>query len=992
MQCTVCQAENSPTAVSCSKCSTPLPWNNSSLEATVSGGTLPPGAIPSAAAAWSIAVTAPSGAPGAEGELLVGTFLAERYEILELLGQGGMGAVYKARDTELERLVALKLIRPELASNPEILRRFKQELILARDVTHRNVIRIFDLGQAKGIKFITMEFVDGRDLRTVLRERGKVPPDESVQIIAQVCRALEAAHAAGVVHRDLKPQNIMLDAKDRVYVMDFGIAHSLETPGMTQTGALMGTPEYMSPEQAKGMKVDARSDLFALGIIFYEMLTGVSPYKADTAIATLLKRTQERPQPPAELDPTLPRVISDVVMKCLEIDRDQRYSTAREILEDLGHEAPTSVRTIAPTLLRATVVPKQKEASLFQRYRIWIAGIATAVLLAGLGIGFRGRFSSGTPTSHAPVTVMIADFNNHTGDSVFNGTLESTLKLALEGAPFISAYNRTRMRELGIRPVAALDEAKAQEIAANQGLNVVVSGSLDQQGSAYRLSLRAVQAITGKTIVTAEESASSKDQVLFAVTKLGTAVRKALGDATSDSDQLFAMDTVSAASIEAVHGYALGLEAMGSGRNDEAQKDFSQTVDLDPNFGLAYVGLAVSDDNLGRKQAAEKYIKQAITHIDHMTERERFRTRAYLYLLTGDSQKCVDEYGALLSRYPSDLAAINNMANCFMDLRNISRAVEEARKVVNIVPKLAILHVNLALFSAYGGDFKTAAAEAKATEQLNPSYVYGYLAEAFADLGSEQIADAGEVYQKITSINPTLGAAGSADLAIYQGRFKEAAALLQMGAAADTADHNPDGAADKLSELAYTRLLRGDKPAALAAAKSALDLSKEVKTRFIAARIFAATDELSKATEIAQGLSSDLQVQPQAYAKLILGEIALKKGDGRGAVKQITDANSMMDTWIGRFDLGRTYLEIGAFTEADSEFDRCINRRGETLALFLDEVPTYGYFPQVYYYQGRVREGLKSEGFKESYKKYLDIRGAAGEDPLLAEVRRRAGA
>src|SRR4029077_19445257 len=346
MQCPICQAENLPTAASCTKCSTPLPLNDPSLGATISGGTLSEATIPGATHAWSMAVDAPTDTPSAQGEGFVGTLLAERYEILELLGQGGMGAVYKARDTELERFVALKLIRPELASNPEILRRFKQELILAPEDTPRNVIRIFDLGQAKGIKFITMEFVEGRDLRAVLRERAKLPPDEVVGIIAQVCRALEAAHIAGVVHRDLKPQNIMLGAKDRVYVMDFGIAHSLETPGMTQTGALMGTPEYMSPEQAKGMKVDARSDLFSLGIIFYEMLTGISPFKADTALATLLKRTQERAQPPADVDPTIPKAISDVVMKCLEIDRDHRYSTAREILEDLGLEAYTSVRTI----------------------------------------------------------------------------------------------------------------------------------------------------------------------------------------------------------------------------------------------------------------------------------------------------------------------------------------------------------------------------------------------------------------------------------------------------------------------------------------------------------------------------------------------------------------------------------------------------------------------------------------------------------------------
>src|SRR6202521_2563730 len=418
MQCPLCQAENLPTAASCTKCSTPLPWSDPALDATVLGGTLPPGANPRATSAWSIAVTQPTDAPSAQGAELLGTLLADRAEILDLLGQGGMGAVYKARDTELERFVALKLIRPDLASNPEILRRFKQELILAREVTHRNVIRIFDLGQAKGFKFITMEFVEGRDLRAVLRESGKLPPDETVRIIAQVCRALESAHAAGVVHRDLKPQNIMLDVKDRVYVMDFGIAHSLETPGMTQTGVLMGTPEYMSPEQAKGIKVDARSDLFALGIIFYEMLTGISPYKADTSLATLLKRTQERPQPPAEVDPTIPNAISDVVMKCLEIDRDHRYSAAREILEDLGLEAHTSVRTIAPTLPPVISTTQAEKISPFVRYRTWIAGGAAVVLLAALGIAFRGKvFPAKRSAPVEQASLAILPFRNASGDA-----------------------------------------------------------------------------------------------------------------------------------------------------------------------------------------------------------------------------------------------------------------------------------------------------------------------------------------------------------------------------------------------------------------------------------------------------------------------------------------------------------------------------------------------------------------------------------------------
>ena len=216
MVCPLCQADNPPTIVNCLKCNTPLPFADQTLGPTSAGGTSPGASFkkdkaPGGTAAWSVAVTPTASASSPQGEQLVGTMLAERYEIIALLGEGGMGAVYKARDNELDRLVAIKLIRPELASNPEILGRFKQELILAREVTHRNVIRIFDLGQASGLKFITMQFVEGRDLRAVLRERGKLPPAEGVQIISQVCRALESAHAAGVVHRDLKPQNIMLD-------------------------------------------------------------------------------------------------------------------------------------------------------------------------------------------------------------------------------------------------------------------------------------------------------------------------------------------------------------------------------------------------------------------------------------------------------------------------------------------------------------------------------------------------------------------------------------------------------------------------------------------------------------------------------------------------------------------------------------------------------------------------------------------------------------
>ena len=393
-----------------------------------------------------------------------------------------MGAVYKARDRELDRLVALKVIRPELAGHASILQRFKQELILARKITHRNIIRIFDLGVADGLRFITMEFVEGQDLSSLLEERHKYTPEETVKILRQVCAALEAAHAEGVVHRDLKPQNIMIEASGRVCVMDFGLARSMETTGMTQAGTVMGTPAYMSPEQAKGMPADERSDLYSLGIIAYQMLTGEVPFKADSALASMLLRTQGPPTPAIQLNPAIPQALNDLVQKSLAVDPKDRYQSAALMDRDLYDWQEG-------TLANAIVTPRVAMMA-ESNAKKWIA-IAVGCRPDPDGGRICGYRWLHRPANRLlPMTVLISDFTNHTGDQVFTGTLESTLKLALEGASFISAYDRTRVRDLGLKAISGhFDEPKAEEIAASQGLNVVVSGSLDRRGtpiSAFR--------------------------------------------------------------------------------------------------------------------------------------------------------------------------------------------------------------------------------------------------------------------------------------------------------------------------------------------------------------------------------------------------------------------------------------------------------------------------------------------------------------------------
>jgi eukaryotic-like serine/threonine-protein kinase len=695
MQCPLCQTENPPSAASCTKCSTPLPLSDQTLDGTLSSGTPPAHTTPPGTSAWSVAVSPPPDAPYAQGEELVGTLLADRYGILALLGQGGMGAVYKARDTELERFVALKLIRPDLASNPEILRRFKQELILAREVTHRNVIRIFDLGQAKGFKFITMEYVEGRDLRAILREREKLPPEEAVRIIAQVCRALEAAHAAGVVHRDLKPQNIMLDAKDRVYVMDFGIAHSLETPGMTQTGALMGTPEYMSPEQAKGIKVDPRSDLFSLGIIFYELLTGISPYKADTALATLLKRTQERPQPPAEVDPTIPKAVSDVVMKCLEIDRDQRFSTAREILEDLGEEMPTSVRTVAPTLPPLIPTPQAAEISPFVRYRTWIAAATAIVLLAALGMAYRSKIfpaKRAAPVEQASLAIL--PFRNTSGDASLDWlgpSLADMLSTDVGQSARLRTISPDRLHQvlsdLRITPGTSIDSTMVGRIAEFSNADTVVWGQYARFGQQIRIDATLLDLKHNRRAPLKIEAASEKE-IPGTVDAFAELIRKNLAVSSDVLKELKASSfEPSSKSVPALRDYNQGVQLLRDGKNLEAIKTLQAAVKEDPQFALAYSRLAESESELGYDSDAEKDSRKALELSQQLPMAEKYLIEAGHARVMKDTKKAIEAYENLAKTAPGNNDIQHALGRLYLDIGDLEKARPHLSNVLKTEPK-----------------------------------------------------------------------------------------------------------------------------------------------------------------------------------------------------------------------------------------------------------------------------------------------------------------
>ena len=932
---------------------------------------------------------------GDTGPLEVGQAFGDRYHIIRVLGIGGMGAVYHAWDAELGMAVALKVIRPDSSSDPnaarEMERRFKQELVLARQVTHKNVVRIHDLGEIDGIKYITMPYLEGSDLSTVLKETGKMPVPTALGIIRDVAAGLTAAHEVGIVHRDLKPANIMV-LKDRAVIMDFGIARSNQLPqesaahlapaeaieslksavAKTLVGTILGTVQYMAPEQAKGHDVDQRADIYALGLIFLDILLGKRHTHAASAIEELKARIEQPPPLAQTIDPTIPKAIEQVIARCLEPDRDKRLQTSADLvaaldrLDDKGEPIPITRTIRLPYAIAAIVLLLAISVSVWWYQRQFIP-----------------------PAKHEAVTVMIADFVNKTGDPAFNNTLEQTVWRSLQDASFVSAYDRSRLAALGVRPVPErLGEGAARELASKQAVGVVLSGSIERKGSSYDISVKAVQTVTGQVIADLNRRATSKGDVLGTVTRLMASVREELGDDTSESAQLFAMRSISASSLDVLARYAAGAELQAKGNQEEARNSYLEAVKLDQKFGLGYLSLAVTSQNLNKRDEAREYIKKALTYLEGMTDHEQFATRGYYYNMTGDYQQCAKEYENSLKKYPADTVARNLRAICLALLHRYKEATDEMSEVVRILPSHVSYRTNLAHMAVLNGDFQLAENQVKALAQ--PS-VRALLALAYSQIGRGLLPEAKATYEKLASmgqIGTSSAALGLGDLAVYEGRFTDGIQVFAKGAADDLAADTPDSAATKFAWMAHAHLLAGQNKDAIAAAEKAIKYSRGISDRFLAARFFIEAGAVDKARPIAAALSKELGTEPQAHGKILEGLMALKTGKPRDAVKILSDANSLLDTWFGHFDLGRAYLAIDAFPQADSEFGLCIGRRGEAITL-MSEGPTYGHFPIVYYLRGRSRQGIGTAAFADSYAEYQKIRGTSKEDPLLNEIRRR---
>jgi tetratricopeptide (TPR) repeat protein len=874
-------------------------------------------------------------------------------------------------------------------------------------VTHNNVVRIHDLGEINGIKYITMSYVDGRDLATILHTEKRLTVPRALQIVRGVVAGLRAAHEAGVVHRDLKPANIMIDAHDEARIMDFGIARSTSHATVDETGeadptgrlaelrrqaavlsnqtmdgTVVGTVEYMAPEQARGEPVDQRADIYALGLIFYDMLGGLGRASRSTsAIDELTARMQHPPPSLRTINEDVPEALEKVMARCLEPHRDARYATTKDLeaaLQRLDDEG-----NLLPVLRRVT--SRQLAA----------AAVLVLSLLGGTW------WLSRTPPPEVqppPTSVLIADFDNQTGDPVFHGSLEQALGIGVEGASFITAYPRDAAQRLAaaqVRPGAKLDESVARLIAGREGIKVILSGSIEPKGSGYAITVRAVDPANGKTLATATASSPDKAGMLKAVGSVASRMRSALGDTTPESAKRAAIETFTAGSLEAAQDFSSGQELASSGKDEEAIAYYKRALEKDPRFGRAYTSWAVSAFKLGRRDESADAYKKAMALTDRMTDREKYRTFGVYYLqVARNYPKALENYTALVQAYPNDRAGHSNLALAHFYLRNFPKALEEGRLAVEQYPNLQTFRNNYALYAMYAGDFGAAAKEARRTLQENPTFAKAYLEVAIAALAAGDIAAANEAYDKMAQVGrsgASLAATGKADIALYTGRSVDARQILEANIPADKSAGNVYGVAAKYVALAEAYATEGNAKRSLEAAQQALGVSRDVNVAAAAARVMVAAGRIPEAKAIVDRLGQELEAEPRAYAKVIEGEIALQQRRTADAVTAFIESQKILDLWLARLDLGHAYEEAGHHAEALAELDRARKRRGEATALFLDDIPTFRHLATLPYWLARAQEGLgQTQAAAASFKAFLAPRPDA-KDPLSADARRRLG-
>ena len=972
-----------------------------------------------------------------------------RYRILQKLGAGGMGEVYLAEDTKLGRKIALKVLSEELTANRDRLIRFDQEAYAASALNHPNILTIYEMGDEGGRHYIATEYIDGITLR---RRLGGPPMEvgEILDIAIQITGALEEAHAAGIVHRDIKPENVMIRKNGHVKVLDFGLAKLIDplfqnettdteaiTRALVQTdaGIVMGTSQYMSPEQARGKGVDARTDIWSLGVMLYEMATGRAPFSGETKTDVIVAIAKSEPAPIARFSPGLPVEFEWIVMKALRKNVDERYQTVKELESDLRklkqrvefrselersiapdkltdalaamgdsemahHSSHLSIHTSVPATLQSTgPVPSaaQTKASsaeyIFEgmrRHKIAAAAVAVAVLLIG-GVWYFG-FHNRSATLTDKDTILVADFVNTTGDPVFDETLKQALSAQLRQSPFLDILSEDRvhdaLRFMDKSPEERVTREIAREICERQGIKAMLIGSISGVGNHYVISLEALNAKTGDTIASDQADADGKDQVLKSLGTAASRLREKLGESLNSIQKFDApIEQVTTSSLEALRYYSLGLEQHSNGQYAKAIPFYERAVELDSRFAIAFARMATCYNVTKQFESARAASSKAYEYRDRASEREKlYVSWNYYGAVTGEIDKAADALEVWKRTYPRDWEPHHLLAVRHTFTGPFDKAVEEASEATRLNPKEAKAHANLAhafiglnRFDEAKQVLQNALGQKLETESMH-LHLY-HVAFVRGDTGGakEQLDWASAKYAGY------LSESWQAQAAEFHGQLARANQLSQQ--AADWLQRN--NSKEIAAQIVLQEAMRDatfrqcDKVGALTT--KALSLSRDLSSLHQSANSLAACNQAAAAQSLVDEM---LKRFPQdsllisVSIPLIKAQLELARGNAAQAVQLLESARRYEvygDFWP-QYVRGQAYLKQGNGAQAAAEFKGILDHRG-----WYPLSPLYS-LAQLQYARASALSGDNAAA-RKAYQDFLELwKEADASLPFLAEA------